>query len=247
MSLGVDLLCVNSICSFNCSYCQLGAIQVRINERHLFVPTSKVCDDLQKSRWQEADIVTFSGSGEPTLALNLGDTLSCAKKITGKETLVLTNGTLLKRPKVREELSLSDRVYLKLDAATEETFQRVNRPVSGIRLGEIVESAAAFRKEYDGHFAVQMMFLYSNVREVEAFARLLNEVRPAEVQINTPTRPYPDGWYLESRGSHEGVNYPAKAIKRVSDEDLESIARRLRSLVNGVDIVSLRSRSGSGD
>src|SRR5512134_31436 len=108
MSLGVDPICINSVCSFNCTYCQLGFIQVRINERQVFVPTDKVMTDLQASRWREADIITVSGSGEPTLAANLGSIVQGLKAHTGKPVLVLTNGTLLHLPQVQEDLLICD-------------------------------------------------------------------------------------------------------------------------------------------
>ena len=132
MSLGVDPICINSVCSFNCTYCQLGLIQVRINERQVFVPTDKVMKDLAVSRWREADIITVSGSGEPTLAANLGEIVEGLKAYTGKPVLVLTNGTLLHVPAVQADLNRCDKVFVKLDAATEETFRRINRPVPGV-------------------------------------------------------------------------------------------------------------------
>lgn len=71
-SLGIDLILHTSTCSFNCIYCQLGAIQNVTNIRRLFVSTKQVIDDFFNSNWQSADIITYSGSGEPTLATNLG-------------------------------------------------------------------------------------------------------------------------------------------------------------------------------
>jgi wyosine [tRNA(Phe)-imidazoG37] synthetase (radical SAM superfamily) len=237
-SLGIDLLCRNSICSFNCTYCQLGSIQVKTNARQLFVPTAKVREDLESSDWRKADIITLSGSGEPSLATNMGEVIEAAGAFTSKPVLVLTNGTLLHLSSVRQELSLADRVYLKLDAASDESLRRVNRPVEGVTLTRIVENAREFRREYSGYFALQMMFVHSNRREVEEFAQLIERIRPDEVQVNTPTRPYPDGWYLASRGSHEGVDYPAKPLKPLDAEMLREIVNRLREACPGIKIVS---------
>ena len=241
-SLGIDLICENSVCSFNCTYCQLGSIQVRTNERRLFVPTGKVMDDLSRSRWRDADIITFSGSGEPTLALNLGEATRRIADHTEKPTLVLTNGTLWSSEKVRQELNEADQVFLKLDAASEEVLQRVNRPVEGVSLSKIVESAVQFRRGYRGMLGVQMMFVYPNAKEIESFAQILNRIRPHKVQVNTPTRPYPSEWYLASRGSHEGVDYPAKPLKQVVPEQLAEIVQRLRELT-GLSITSVHERS----
>jgi wyosine [tRNA(Phe)-imidazoG37] synthetase (radical SAM superfamily) len=239
MSLGIDLLCTNSICSFNCTYCQLGSIQVRTNRRQVFVPTEKVMTDFKASRWRESDVVTLSGSGEPTLAANMGEVIGKIRDYSNKPTLVLTNGTQIHRPEVRRELVLSDRVYIKLDAATDEVFRRVNRPVSGVSLSRIVEGAVQFRSEYEGYLGIQMMFVHSNRGELERFAGILNRIRPDEVQVNSPTRPYPDGWYLDSRGSHEGVDYPAKPLKPLTVEEISKIVEDLKDLTGGFKIISV--------
>src|SRR2546423_15200332 len=95
ISLGVDLLCVNSICSFRCLYCQLGKNNVHTTKRKIYVPTERVITDLLRSSWQVADIITLSGSGEPTLARNMDEVIRQIKTLTGKPILVLTNGTTL--------------------------------------------------------------------------------------------------------------------------------------------------------
>lgn len=240
-SLGIDLICINSVCSFNCTYCQLGFIQVSTNERRLFVTTDKMMDDLRLSDWSKADIITFSGSGEPTLALNLGEAIRQTADFTEKPVLVLTNGTLWGLEQVRKELCEADQVFLKLDAASEEALHRVNRPVAGVTLQRIVDAAVTFRKEYSGKLGVQMMFVYPNMKDVGQFAQILNRIQPDEVQVNTPSRPYPSGWYLASRGSHEGVDYPAKPLKQVPPEILSRIVLQLRERT-GLKITSIYQR-----
>jgi wyosine [tRNA(Phe)-imidazoG37] synthetase (radical SAM superfamily) len=91
-SLGIDPIGKTSVCSFNCVYCQLGEIEIITKERRIFVPTETILNDLKSfAPWNEIDIITLSGSGEPTLALNLGEILKGIKKITNHQTLVLTN------------------------------------------------------------------------------------------------------------------------------------------------------------
>src|SRR5919204_3243273 len=114
-SLGVDLLCVNSVCSFRCVYCQLGRINVHTAERKVYVTTERVMADLGASAWREADIITLSGSGEPTLAANMGEVIREIKKLTRKPVLVLTNSAQLVSASVRRELCEADKVFCKLD------------------------------------------------------------------------------------------------------------------------------------
>ena len=67
-SLGIDLIRDTSACSFRCVYCQLGKILEWSGERRPFVTTEEVIQDLKESAWRSADVVTFSGNGEPTLS-----------------------------------------------------------------------------------------------------------------------------------------------------------------------------------
>ncbi|HSR50553.1 MAG TPA: radical SAM protein [Acidobacteriota bacterium] len=239
-SLGIDLLLLNSICSFNCVYCQLGDIQVRTNDRRVFVPTDKVLEDLRQAPWQDCDIVTFSGNGEPTLAANLGEAVKAAKDLTGKPVLVLTNGSLLDDPQVRRDLCFADRVFVKLDAASADVFRRFNRPVEGVRLSQIVEGAQALRSEFSGYLGVQIMFLPPNLEEAEAMIPLLRRIRPDEVQVNTPTRPHPREWRLKNRSGRR-ADPCNKVLKPLPVEQLEDISRRFRQ-ATGLQVVSVYDR-----
>jgi len=243
-SLGIDLICVNSVCSFNCSYCQLGFIQDRTNTRREFIPLERLKEDFRKSDWKKADIITFSGSGEPTLALNLKDSIEWIQNFSGKPVLILTNGTLLQDEQVRKDLSGAERVYIKLDAADEKTLNTVNRPVEGITFAGITEGAEKFRAEYRNYLGIQFMVLPNSRVDIEDYARLLKKISPDEVQVNTPTRPYPDGWYLDSRGSHDGVDYPAKPMKMVPAERIEGIVSKLKEITGLENISSVYDRQG---
>lgn len=239
-SLGVDLLFRTSICSFRCIYCQLGKIEVPTRERQVYVPTEKVLADLEASDWQEADIITLSGSGEPTLALNIREVIRGIKARTGKPVMVLTNATTLEDPQVRQDLQEADKVFCKLDAADERTLQLIDRPVPGVTLEGIVRGIKALRAEYPGYMAVQSMFMPQNNKEIEAFAAILTDIAPDEVQLNTPLRPVPKGWYIEARGNHERnqAPYPAVALKHLDKDEARALASRLRELT-GLKVVNV--------
>lgn len=229
-SLGVDLILETSTCSFNCIYCQLGAIQVVTAERRLFVSTGQVMEDLKNSDWQGSDIITFSGSGEPTLALNLGEAISAIKEFTGITTHILTNGTLLRDPAVRADLQRADRVSVKLDAADEEMFRRVNRPAPGITLASVLEGTQRFQEEYRGFFDTQVMFLPVNRDMVARLCDLLVRIRPDEVQLNTPKRAYPSAWFVETRGRYDHSRAPAKLhrLRVIPPQEAEAVEREIR-------------------
>ncbi len=237
-SLGVDVLCVDSICSFECVYCQLGKINRVTSERSIFVSTEKIIEDLLASDWESADVVTFSGSGEPTLASNLGEVIAEIKRITGKPVIVLTNSTLLYQPAVRHDLRQADRVFCKLDAWSEETLRRFDRPAPGITLTSIVEGIKALREEFSGQIAIQTMLLKRpDGDDLEKLAEMLKSIAPDEVQLNLPTRPVPREYFLETRGNEVVFDESFTKLKTITKDDLESVAADLRRLT-GLEIVT---------
>lgn len=229
-SLGIDLLLQTSICSFNCIYCQLGDIQVRTLEQKIYVPTERVMQDLSQVDMKSVDIVAFSGSGEPTLALNLGEVIGLVKSLYQKPVMVLTNSTLLHDPATRARLRQADIVDCKLDVADDALLRRYNRPVEGITLKRIVQGIKALRSEHPGKVHLQCMFMPVNVKQAEAIASMIKEIRPDLVQINTPRRPYPKSWTLETRGSHDApppVEY--SRLQTIREEDAEKIEALLEA------------------
>lgn len=237
-SLGIDLLYVNSICSFKCLYCQLGKINIHSSERKVFVPTEKVMADLKNSDWEAADVITFSGNGEPTLAANLGEAIHEIKAYTHKPIAVLTNSTLLNDPQVRFELREADQIFCKLDAADEATFVILNRPAAGITLKSVLEGIMKLRAEYIGRLAIQTMLMPLNRQGLEQLAESLKKIQPDEVQLNTPLRPVPRTWSIETRGDHSGQAPDSIRLKTINAEEAGRIEKQLRELT-GLKIVSV--------
>jgi len=188
-SLGIDLISSDKTCSFDCVYCQLGAVVNKTARRKVFVPTAQVIADIEKLPNLDVDYITFSGTGEPTLAANLGEAIKEVKKRFKRPVAVLTNSSLMNDPRVRRELGAADKVVAKLDAASQEILEKVNKPVEGIDLKSIVDGIRKFSKEYPGKLALQVMFVDLNRASAPAIAELAREIAPAEVEVNTPLRP----------------------------------------------------------
>lgn len=235
-SLGIDPIGVQSTCSFNCVYCQLGEIQVRTSQRHVFVPTEKIIQELHAFAPWDVDVVTLSGNGEPTLALNLAEIISQVKEITKKPVLVLTNGTLLGDPDVQAALSLADKVSVKLDAVNSDQLRRVNRPVMELDWQNIWTGIQAFRQGYSGHIGLQTMLLTPpNQSSQDTYIELVRSLHPDEIQLNTPTRPKPLTHQLDGRGNHtptESRPYPVQQLKQVSGDVLQAFAAKIQDATN---------------
>jgi wyosine [tRNA(Phe)-imidazoG37] synthetase (radical SAM superfamily) len=192
-SLGIDPICAKGkICSFDCVYCSLGRTTIKTMERRTFVPAKIVRQDLEKAlKKVNADVVTFSGTGEPTLAKNLGELIEIARDVSGIPVAVLTNSSLLFRKDVRRDLVKADIVKGKLDASNDELFKRINCPHEKISLSKIIKSLEKFRKEFAGSFALEIMFVPENKQFSEEIAKIVRIIKPDEIQINTPLRPSP--------------------------------------------------------
>ncbi|MFB2934385.1 radical SAM protein [Aerosakkonemataceae cyanobacterium BLCC-F154] len=230
-SLGIDPIGTISTCSFDCVYCQLGAIERLQIQRQIFIPTEQILQDLQLFAPWDVDVITLSGSGEPTLALNLGEILAKVKEMTAKPLVVLTNGTLLNDPDVRAALALTDRVAVKLDAVSDEQLRRVNRPVAELNLGEIWQGIEQFRAEYPGKLAVQTMILSAWNSQVQSdYINRIKQLVPDEIQLNTPSRPKPLTRQLDGRGNNQIADcaYPVNTLKCVDADYLKTFADRIQ-------------------
>lgn len=233
-SLGIDPIGPLSTCSFNCVYCQLGEIEHQSDHRQLFIPTFKIQQDLRAlPAYQidagQIDTVTLSGSGEPTLAQNLGEILALAKQMLHRPVGVLTNGSLLHNPTVCAELALADWVAVKLDAVSADGLRRVNRPVASCSLSQLWEGLRQFRQRYSGHLAIQTMLLADwSASDQAEYSQQMQVLRPDEIQLNTPTRPCPLTHQLEARGNHlPNPAYPTRRLKPVQPELLQDWANQL--------------------
>ncbi len=241
-SLGVDPIFVSSICSFNCIYCQLGNIQKVTAQRQIFVETSKVLDDFREmlATGVPFDVITFSGNGEPTLALNLGEMAREIKALTpNKPLLALTNATLLQDPAVQADLQSFDRVICKLDAPTDKLLALINRPAAGVSIQSIKAGILSLRQNYAGKIDLQMMFMPANLEESEGFIEFLRELKPDSVQLNTPTRPYPLSWTRENRGNEKPPEeLETRILKTISPEEAQALEQKLKA-ETGLEFVSV--------
>lgn len=229
-SLGIDPIGSISTCSFNCVYCQLGEIEVKTSDRAIFIPTEQILKDLESFAPWNVDLITLSGSGEPTQALNLGEIIASVKQRTGRPVAVLTNATLLADAEVRSALMLADKVSVKLDAVSSNRLQGVNRPVAGIDLASILSGLQQFLPEYEGELGIQTMILSPwDGETLTEYIRIIQSLNPAEIQLNTPTRPKPLTRQLDGRGNHtpEDRPYPVQMLKCLSIEELQKLAAEI--------------------
>lgn len=196
LSLGVDIVPMKT-CTQNCLYCQLGKNASQTLERKVYVPVNQVLDDLNQSIKEglDADYITISGSGEPTLHSELGVLIDQIHHISSIPVAVITNGTLLSIPEVRHDCIRADVVLPSLDAGDEKTFQKMNHPHADLDFEHFIDGLRSFRSEYTGPIWLEVFICHQindNAESIEKMKCLIDLICPDRVQLNTLARPGTD-------------------------------------------------------
>ena len=231
LSLGVNLLPIESkLCSFDCIYCECGwnadhPGKRRFNARE---DVRAMLDETLARMVKEGtppDVITFAGNGEPTLHPDfenvIADTIALRDKhCPAAKVSVLSNATQLHRDDVCRALRRVDNNILKLDSAFDATVQLMNNPQQA---DYTVERTVREMERFEGRMILQTMFLRGRVgespidntteREVEAWLKIVERIRPQRVMVYTIDR-----------------DTPLETLEKVSVEELRRIAERVEAL-----------------
>ncbi len=152
-------------------------------------------DDLlaNKELIRAIDVFTITASGEPTLHTGIGRIIRHIKARTDKPVAILTNGSQLYLPEVRDDLSTADIVIPSLDGARPESFRKVNRPAKcSVDLETIIKGLAEFSHNFSGEIWLEVL-LVENINDapedIAALRSAIERIRPTRVQLNTVARP----------------------------------------------------------
>jgi wyosine [tRNA(Phe)-imidazoG37] synthetase (radical SAM superfamily) len=223
-SLGVNLSpgkC--KLCSFNCAYCHYGPTERLVADvksyRQDLPDYSDVIDVVQDALRSSMDLdaITFSGNGEPTLhpdfpALVEGLVYLRNKYRPRLRIALLSNATGLAREDVRRSVAKLDIPVFKLDAGTERSFMKINRPAAGVRFDDIVSHLTSVGRVYIQTALMDGTPSNTDPDEILAYFEIVREIRPRQVQVYSTDRPVPNA-----------------RISKVDPEWLEEIVSQLTS------------------
>lgn len=192
-SLGVDLIPFKT-CSYDCVYCQLGRTTAKTIHRREWVPLAEVRAELDEVLRDPSgiDIITLAGAGEPTLHSGIGELILWLKGRTSLPVAVLTNGGMLWRSDVRDDLAPADLVVPSLDVGDPASFHYVNRPHRKITFEAMVAGLETFTHSFEGRLWLEVLLIDGVTgvdEEVAAIAALARRIGPEKVQLGTLTRP----------------------------------------------------------
>lgn len=226
-SLGINLMPPDGkICTFNCVYCECGFN----TEGHYKLPTRQQVAHAMEEKLKQLqhdgitpDVFTFSGNGEPTMHPEfegiIDDTVMLRDRFFPMAKIsVLSNSTRLGNEAVVRALKKADNRILKFDSAFNHTMRLIDQPVNdSFNVEDLMERLCSFK----GDLIVQTIFLRgehngqiidnTTEQEVNAWIEAVKIINPKQVMI-----------YAIDRAT------PVKTLEKVSRDELETIADRLR-------------------
>ena len=196
ISLGVDLV-VSKSCNLNCIFCECGATKKIQLERQRFKDMNEILNEIQSVLKDiKPDYITFSGSGEPTLSLDLGNISKAIKedlKYKGKICLI-TNSLLLANEQVTKELKYIDLIVPTLNTLKQDIFEKIVRPDYRTSVDEIKKGFINLNNSnYKGKIWIEI-FILENINDSEEnfieIANFLNSenIKYDKIQLNTIDR-----------------------------------------------------------
>ncbi|MFB3892096.1 MAG: radical SAM protein [Phycisphaerae bacterium] len=261
LSVGVNLN-PRRDCTFACAYCQ---VDRRIPRGLHEVSLPLLRDELEEALeaavsgelWKEERFsptpeamrrisdIAFSGDGEPTCLPDFDKAVQVAADVKRElglgevKIVVITNSTNLQSPQVTRALPILDanngEIWAKLDAGTEEYFQRINRPRGPITLERIVQNITAVATGRP----VVIQTLLARIEgqppddaEIRAYCGRIGRIlagggRIKLIQVHTVARP------------------PAERyVTPLSNGELDAIAERIRQAVPGAAVETYYGAGG---
>ena len=196
ISLGVDLV-VSKSCNLNCIFCECGATKKIQLERQRFKDMNEILEEISTVLKDiKPDYITFSGSGEPTLSLDLGNISRAIKedlKYQGKICLI-TNSLLLADENLMKELEYIDLIVPTLNTLTQDIFEKIVRPDYRTSVEEIRKGFINLNKSnYKGKIWIEI-FILENINDSDKnFVDIANffkseNIRYDKIQLNTIDR-----------------------------------------------------------
>jgi wyosine [tRNA(Phe)-imidazoG37] synthetase (radical SAM superfamily) len=200
-SIGINNI-PSKVCSYSCIYCQVGRTDQMRVERCPFYDPADIVKHVKKQvsnaqkKGESIDYLTFVPDGEPTLDVNLGREIDLLKSL-GIKIGVITNGSLISREDVRNDLMKADWVSVKIDAASKKLWRMIDRPHRSLSLDSILEGMLEFSKNFHGELVTETMLVhgsYHSLVDINKTASFISALNPDKAYLSIPTRPPAENW-----------------------------------------------------
>ena len=242
LSIGVNLN-VNNACNWQCIYCEIPnltrgspppiELDVLEDELRFFLHEIIHGDYMEKNVAiddRHLKDIAFSGNGEPTSAEEFPQIILIVKKVLEEFNLLhkiklrlITNGSLMHQSAVIKSVEMlkeiNGEVWFKVDAVTEESIQIINQVnLKRHQILERLKNCATACPTFVQTCVFTIDGKNPSEKDIDAYVELMNEIKSdiEGVHIYGLARP--------------SLQPQAKRLERISEEVLESIAKKLRYL-----------------
>ncbi len=219
LSLGIDLSPTNKSCNFDCLYCELKSAKPVDNISNPPI-VEEIIDEVKKALLKEPsiEVITITSNGEPTLYNDLDLLVDSLNKIKEeKKLLILSNSSNIADIKIQAILQKIDIVKLSLDCVTQKCFKKIDRPLDGIDIEDIISGIKAFSKIFNNDLIIEVLIvkgINDNKEQMMALNDVLLQINPSRIDLGTIDRP------------------PAYDVKPVTSE----VLKELSSVFEGLPI-----------
>lgn len=201
-SLGIDVV-PHKTCNLDCIYCEVGKTNNMTITKKSFMKIDEIIAELNEIYpilKEKIDVITVTGSGEPTLNKDLYNIINKIKETVHHPTVLLTNGTLVTDDEVKKAMYEFDIVVPSIDAVSQDIFQKINKPHKRLELDNILRHLKIFSDNYHGKLWIEVLLvkgINDNYTELKKIADYIKSLKYEKVQLNTVFRPPA---YQEAKG-----------------------------------------------
>ncbi len=199
ISLGVDMIPFKT-CPFDCIYCECQKTTHHTLKRAQYAPATSIINEIDNFLTSQSsiDVITFAGSGEPTLNTELEKVIQHVRSHYPRlKMAILTNSSTIDQEEVQNCLLSLDYVLPSLDAILQSTFDKINKPIKGLSLKSITQGLTTFTKKFKGTLWIEIFIvpgINDSENELNLMKQFLMQIKPNRIQLNTLDRPGTLSW-----------------------------------------------------
>lgn len=194
-SLGVDLSPQKKQCNFDCVYCELEGAK-SVEEFSDIVPLDKLLKSVKEGleKHSNIDVLTITANGEPTMYPYLLEFMQELKPFIPKhvKSLILSNGSLFGKERVREALKYFDIVKFSLDSLESKSYKKIDRIHKSLSLESIKEGIKSYAKIRENMLICEILLvsgINDNALSMQPLAEFLKEINVDRIDLGTIDRP----------------------------------------------------------
>ena len=253
VSLGINLLPADGkVWTFDCIYCECG-FNADHRPKQKMPTREEVAAALEaklkemKANGPHPDVLTFAGNGEPTANPHFPEIIEDTIRLRNlyfpeAKVSVLSNATLIHRPKIHDALMKVDNNIQKLDTVNTDYINKVDRPEGEwYQVDQVIEGL----KRFNGHVIIQTMFLKGKPTPTlpkggssQNHQPTPNTQHPTPVNFDNTGEEYVGPWLeaLKEIAPQQVMIYtidretPMHGLEKATPEELNSIRDRVLAL-----------------